>query len=79
MQYILTQQEYIKLENQASINSNILLNDFYKEQYHILQEKLNKLTKEHQELQDKYSRLLVFGVSANNEKSKDNKCLKTHK
>lgn len=52
------------------LNSTILLNDFYKEQYHILQKELIKTTKAYQELNDKYTKLLVFGISANNERLK---------
>lgn len=70
MQVLLTEDEYIKLKNQASINSTILLNAFYKEQYHILQKELIKTTKAYQELNDKYTKLLVFGISANNERLK---------
>ena len=70
MQYILTQQEYNDLCNKADINSTILLNDFYKEQYHILQKQLIKQQELYKELQDWYCTLLVFGVSTNNEKLK---------
>ena len=70
MQYILTQQEYDNLCNKANVNSTILLNDFYKEQYHILQKQLIKQQELYKELQDKYAKLLVFGVSINNEKLK---------
>ena len=70
MQYILTQQEYNDLCNKANVNSTILLNDFYKEQYHILQKQLIKQQELYKELQDKYAKLLVFGVSINNEKLK---------
>ncbi len=59
MQYILTQQEYDELLN----NSN---ND--------LLDKYDKLEKEHRELKFQYAKLLVFGVTANNEKLKDSKC-----
>ena len=70
MQYILTQQEYNDLCNKANVISTILLNDFYKEQYHILQKQLIKQQELYKELQDKYAKLLVFGVSTNNEKLK---------
>ena len=70
MQYILTQQEYDNLCNKANVNSTILLNDFYKEQYHILQKQLIKQQELYKELKDKYAKLLVFGVSTNNEKLK---------
>lgn len=70
MQYILTQQEYNNLCNKSNVNSTILLNDFYKEEYHILQKQLIKQQELYKELQDKYTTLLVFGVSTNNEKLK---------
>ena len=70
MQYILTQQEYNDLCNKANVNSTILLNDFYKEQYHILQKQLIKQQELYKELNNKYAKLLVFGVSTNNEKLK---------
>ena len=70
MQYILTQQEYNDLYNKANVNSTILLNDFYKEQYHILQKQLIKQQELYKELNNKYTKLLVFGVSINNEKLK---------
>ena len=69
MQYILTQQEYNNLCNKANVNSTILLNDFYKEQYHILQKQLIKQQELYKELNNKYATLLVFGVSTNNEKT----------
>ena len=70
MQYILTQQEYNNLYNKSNVNSTILLNDFYKEQYHILQKQLIKQQELYKELQEWYATLLVFGVSTNNEKLK---------
>ena len=70
MQYVLTQQEYNDLYNKANVNSTILLNDFYKEQYHILQKQLIKQQELYKELNNKYAKLLVFGVSTNNEKLK---------
>ena len=70
MQYILTQQEYDNLCNKANVNSTILLNDFYKEQYHILQKQLIKQQELYKELNNKYTKLLIFGVSINNEKLK---------
>ncbi len=59
MQYILTQQEYDELLNKS--NNDLL-------------DKYDKLEKEHQELKFQYAKLLVFGVTANNEKLKDSKC-----
>lgn len=62
MQYILTQQEYDKLINQ----SNTDLMDRYDE----IRDRLFNLRIDYAELQDKYNKLLVFGVSINNEKLK---------
>lgn len=62
MQYILTQQEYDKLINQ----SNTDLMDKYDE----IRDRLFNLRIDYAELQDKYNKLLVFGVSTNNEKLK---------
>ena len=59
MQYILTQQEYDELLNKS--NNDLL-------------DKYDKLEKEHQELKFQYAKLLVFGVTANNEKLKGSKC-----
>lgn len=61
MQYILTEQEYSDLK--FNINQTIST----------LQQKLDTLTKEHKELQEKYNNLLVFGVSLSNERLKENK------
>ena len=57
MQVILTEEEYTKLKNQASINSTILSSDFYKDQCHVLQKELFKITKAYEELSDKYGKL----------------------
>lgn len=62
MQYTLTQQEYDKLINQ----SNTDLMDRYDE----IRDRLFNLRIDYAELQDKYNKLLVFGVSTNNEKLK---------
>ena len=62
MQYILTQQEYDKLINR----SNTDLMDRYDE----IRDRLLNLRIDYAELQDKYNKLLVFGVSINNEKLK---------
>lgn len=62
MQYMLTQQEYDKLINQ----SNTDLMDRYDE----IRDRLFNLRIDYAELQDKYNKLLVFGVSINNEKLK---------
>ena len=66
MQYILTQQEYDKLINR----SNTDLIDRYDE----IRDRLFNLRIDYAELQDKYNKLLVFGVSTNNENLKDIKC-----
>ena len=62
MQYILTQQEYDKLvarsDETAKQTINLLRSDNIKLQAELI------------ELQDKYAKLLVFGVSINNEKLK---------
>ena len=62
MQYILTQQEYDKLVNGFDETSKQAINML----------KLNniRLQAELIELKDKYTKLLVFGVSTNNEKLK---------
>jgi transcriptional regulatory protein LevR len=62
MQYILTQQEYDKLLTKSDQTSKDTIN--------LLRLNNIRLRAELLELQDKYNRLLVFGVSANNEKSK---------
>ena len=62
MQYILTQQEYDKLINQ----SNTDLMDRYDE----IRDRLFNLRIDYAQLQEKYNKLLVFGVSTNNEKLK---------
>ena len=62
MQYILTQQEYDKLINR----SNTDLIDRYDE----IRDRLFNLRIDYAELQDKYNKLLIFGVSTNNEKLK---------
>ena len=58
MQYILTQQEYDKLVARFDETINMLRSNNI------------KLRAELAELQDKYAKLLVFGVSTNNEKLK---------
>ena len=62
MQYILTQQEYDKLVTRSDETSQQTINTL----------RLNnlRLRAELLELQDKYAKLLVFGVSTNNEKLK---------
>ncbi len=62
MQYILTQQEYDKLVAGSDETSKQTIN--------LLRSNNIKLRTELVELQDKYAKLLVFGVSTNNEKLK---------
>ena len=66
MQYILTQQEYDKLVARSDETSQQTINTL----------RLNnlRLRAELLELKDKYTKLLVFGVTTNNEKLKDSKC-----
>ena len=62
MQYILTQQEYDKLVTRSDETSQQTINTL----------RLNnlRLRAELLELKDKYAKLLVFGVSTNNDKLK---------
>ena len=62
MQYILTQQEYDKLVARSDETAKQTIN--------MLRSNNLKLRAELMELQDKYAKLLVFGVSTNNEKLK---------
>ena len=62
MQYILTQQEYDKLVIRSDETSKQTIN--------LLRSNNIRLRAELLELQDKYAKLLVFGVSTNNEKLK---------
>ncbi len=62
MQYILTQQEYDKLLTRSDETSKQTIN--------LLRSNNTNLRAELAELQDKYAKLLVFGVSTNNEKLK---------
>lgn len=62
MQYILTQQEYDKLVARSHETAKQTIN--------MLRSNNIKLRAELLELQDKYAKLLVFGVSTNNEKLK---------
>lgn len=66
MQYILTQQEYDKLVARSDETSKQTIN--------MLRLNNIKLRAELIKLKDKYAKLLVFGVSTNNEKLKDSKC-----
>ena len=62
MQYILTQQEYDKLLTRSDEGAKQTIN--------ILIFNNTKLRAELLELQEQYNKLLVFGVSTNNEKLK---------
>ena len=62
MQYILTQQEYDKLLTRSDETSKQTIN--------MLRLNNLKLRAELLELNNKYAKLLVFGVSTNNEKLK---------
>ena len=62
MQYILTQQEYDKLLTRSDETSKKTINMLKINNIHLRAELL--------ELKDKYAKLLVFGVSTNNEKLK---------
>ena len=62
MQYILTQQEYDKLVARSDETAKQTIN--------MLRSNNIRLRAELMELQDKYAKLLVFGVSTNNEKLK---------
>lgn len=66
MQYILTQQEYDKLLAKSDQTSKDTIN--------MLRTNNIKLRAELQEVKDAYAKLLIFGVSTNNEKLKDGKC-----
>lgn len=62
MQYILTQQEYDKLLTRSDETSKQTIN--------MLRSNNSRLQAELLELNNKYAKLLVFGVSTNNEKLK---------
>ena len=62
MQYILTQQEYDKLLTRSDETSKQTIN--------MLRLNNLKLRAELLELNNKYAKLLVFGISTNNEKLK---------
>ena len=62
MQYILTQQEYDKLLTRSDETAKQTIN--------LLRSNNIRLRAELVELHDKYAKLLVFGVSTNNEKLK---------
>ena len=66
MQYILTQQEYDKLVARSDETAKQTIN--------MLRSNNIRLRAELLELNNKYAKLLVFGVSTNNESAKENLC-----
>ncbi len=64
MQYILTQQEYDKLITRSDETSKQTINTLRCNNIRLRAELI--------ELQEQYNKLLVFGVSTNNEKLKGN-------
>lgn len=66
MQYILTQEEYDELLAKSNSTDKQAIN--------ILRQTNRQLTIELKESRDAYTKLLIFGVSANNESAKDSKC-----
>ena len=66
MQYILTQQEYDKLVTRSDETAKQIISALTADKF--------KLQAELEELKDKYAKLLIFGVSANNESAKENLC-----
>ena len=62
MQYILTQQEYDKLLTRSDETAKQTIN--------MLRSNNSRLQAELLELNNKYAKLLVFGISTNNEKLK---------
>ena len=62
MQYILTQEEYEKLQPKYIGNSKAYIIT--------LGNRLDSLEQQHAELQGKYNKLLVFGVTAENQRLK---------
>lgn len=64
MQIILTEEEYSKLLAKAENHQYDVV------EISLLNEELKKLTSKYKELEAKYNKLLVFGVSISNEKLK---------
>ena len=62
MQYILTQQEYDKLVARSDETAKQVISVLTADKF--------ELQAELMELKDKYNKLLIFGVSTNNEKLK---------
>lgn len=70
MQYILTQDEYDSLNDKSAIQLVIANTElvYFKRELTLTQERNAQLRKELKELNDKYSKLLVFGVTANHQR-----------
>lgn len=64
MQIILTEEEYAELIAKAEYHQYDVV------EIALLNEQLNKLTSNYKELEAKYNKLLVFGVSISNERLK---------
>ena len=62
MQIILTEEEYAELIAKAENHQYDLV------EISLLNEELKKLTSKYKELEAKYNKLLVFGVTASNER-----------
>lgn len=62
MQYILTQEEYDNILNKS--------NDDLMDRYEEIRDRLFNLRIDYAQLQEKYNKLLVFGVLTNNKKLK---------
>lgn len=65
MQIILTEQEYTTLKTKAENHQYDIV------EIALLNEELKKLTSNYKDLEAKYNKLLVFGVSASNERLKN--------
>lgn len=64
MQYILTEEEYIILKDAHDQHQ------FCNPEIALLTKEIKRLEVEHKKLQEKYNKLLVFGVSSSNERLK---------
>lgn len=65
MQIILTEEEYAELRAKAKNHQYDVV------EISLLNEELKKLTSNYKELEAKYNKLLVFGVSISNERLKN--------
>lgn len=59
---MLTEEEYIQLKEQAEESQYSLV------EIHLLNVEIKRLNSNYKELEAKYNRLLVFGVTASNER-----------